>query len=169
MMKFQRLFMALIMMLTIQACKKGKEAEGIDAEMLDLAKSSSGFTWYRFSADLLNKSSGTGHSEALIRTRYNAIAAGSLDSTGRVKEGITFPEGSLIVKELYENANKLNLYAIQLKRSAAAEADASGWVWGYINADGSVREPASKKGQGCRGCHSQGGNIDLTLMNAYFP
>ena len=167
-MRYTKFLMDFLFSATIiVSCKK--EAEGIDAEMLELAQSGSGFTWFKLSANLLDKSSGTGHSEALIRTRYNAIAATQLDSAGRVKEGIVFPEGSLIVKELYSNSNTLSRYAIQLKRSSANEADASGWVWGYLEANGKVVEPASKKGEGCRGCHSQGGNIDLTLMNAYFP
>ena len=151
------------------ACKSDPEdTVGIDKEMYDLSKTTSGFTWYKLSSAFLNKSSGTGHSEALIRTRYNATAAGVLDSTGKVQNGAVFPQGSLIVKELHESASKFNRYAIMLKRAGAAEADASNWVWGYINADGSVAEPAKNKGASCRGCHSQEGHIDLTLMNKYF-
>jgi hypothetical protein len=155
--------------IVFNACKNDPEdTVGIDKEMHDLSKTTTGFTWYKFSSAFLDKSAGTGHSEALVRTRYNATAAAMLDSVGKVRSGITFPEGSLVVKELHESASKFNRYAIMLKRSAAEEADETNWVWGYINADGSVAEPAKNKGKSCRGCHSQEGHIDLTLMNKSF-
>lgn len=158
-----------IIVILFNACKSDPEdTVGIDKEMYDLSKTTTGFTWYKFSSAFLNKSSGTGHSEAFVRTRYNVTAASMLDSTGKVKSGIVFPEGSLIVKELHQTTSKFNRYAIMLKRTGAAEADASNWVWGYINADGSVAEPAKNKGTSCRGCHSQEGHIDLSLMNKYF-
>jgi hypothetical protein len=83
--------------------------------------------------------------------------------------GSTFPEGSLIVKELNDNSTTLGRYAILYKKSGSADADAKGWVWGYINADGGVAETASKKGSSCTSCHSQADNIDYMLMNKYFP
>jgi hypothetical protein len=155
--------------ITITSCKKDKEATGIDKELYDMAKASTGFTWFKNSSSLLNKSSGSGHSQPFLRTRYNAVAASRLDSTGRIIAGSTFPEGSLIVKELYDNSTTLARYAILYKKSGSAEADAAGWVWGYINADGSVAEAASKKGSSCLNCHSQAENIDHMLMNKYFP
>jgi hypothetical protein len=150
------------------SCKKEEQAEGIDKELLDMAKKSSSFTWYKNSDVKLNKSAGSGHPQALLRTRYNAIAATKLDSNFKIMADAKFPEGSLIVKELYDNANTLSRYAILLKSAKRAEADANGWVWGYVNPDGTVAEPASNKGSDCRSCHSQKDNIDYMLMNKYF-
>ena len=90
----------LIITATITSCKKNKMAKKTDKELLDMAKVSSGFVWFKNSAELLDKSAGTGHSQPFLRTRYNAIAATVLDSANRIKTGISFPEGSLIVKEL---------------------------------------------------------------------
>jgi hypothetical protein len=155
--------------IVFNACKSDPEdTVGIDKEIYDMSKTTTGFTWYKLSSAFLNKSSGTGHSQDFIRTRYNAAAATMLDSSGKVRSGTVFPEGSLVVKELHETTSKFSRYAVMLKRTGAAEADASNWVWGYINADGSVAEPAKNKGASCRGCHSQEGHIDLTLMNKYF-
>jgi len=42
-------------------------------------------------------------------------------------------------------------------------------VWAYVDADGVVAEPASKKGASCISCHTQTDNIDYMLMNKYFP
>jgi hypothetical protein len=159
----------LIGIWTINSCKKEKEAKGTDKELYDLAKETTGFTWYKNSSALLNKSSGSGHPQQFLRTRYNAIASSKLDANGKIIAGTSFPEGSLIVKELYDNATTLGRYAILYKKAASPDADAKGWVWGYINADGGVAAEASKKGSSCNGCHSQSDNIDYMLMNKYFP
>lgn len=150
-------------------CIKENSAARTDKELYDMARSAGGFTWYKNSDAILNKSSGTGHPQAFLRTRYNAIASANLDSAGKLKTGATFQEGALIVKELYDNATSLGRYAMLLKRSGSPDADAKGWVWGYVNADGSIAAPASDKGSACIGCHSQSGNTDYMLMGKYFP
>jgi hypothetical protein len=159
----------LLIILTTNACKNENQAIGTDQELYEMAQTTQGFRWYKNSTSLLSKSSGSGHSNPFLRTRYNAIAASKLDSTGKIQTGATFPEGALIVKELYDNSTSLGRYAMLYKKSTHSDADALGWVWGYINSDGSVAESASKKGSACISCHSQTDNIDYMLMNAYFP
>jgi len=159
----------MVFLWSVNSCKKDKMAEGTDKELFDLAEANSGFVWYKNSDVLLDKSSGSGHSQPFLRTRYNAIAATQLDANGKVMAGASFPEGSLVVKELFDDANTLSQYAILQKKSASEDADAEGWVWGYINANGTVAEPASNKGKACISCHLQSDNIDYMLMNKYFP
>lgn len=154
---------------SIHSCKKEKDAEGIDKEMYDMSTITAGFTWYKNSNSNLSKSSGSGHPQPFLKTRYNSIAATKLDANGKIIPGSQFPEGSLIVKELLNNASEIERYAILYKKSGSAEADANGWVWGYINKNGTVAELASKKGEACIGCHTQSDNIDYMLMNKYFP
>lgn len=156
-----------VFFLTIYSCKKEKKAKGTDKELFDMAKETNGFTWFKLSDTLLPKSSGSGHPQALLRTRYNSIASTNLDSNGRVKNS-NFPEGSLIVKELHENIASLSRYAILYKKSGHSDADSKGWVWGYINSNGTVAEAADKKGKSCIGCHSQADNIDYMLMNKFY-
>ena len=151
------------------SCKKDEQATGTDKELYDMAKVTSGFTWYKYSDELLDKSSGSGHNFPFLRTRFNETAAAYLDSTGKVIDGTVYPEGSLVVKELYENANTLSRYAVLDKKPGHDDADANGWVWGYINADESIAEPASNRGDACISCHQQNGNIDYILMNKFFP
>jgi len=158
-----------VSMWAINSCKKEKEATGTDKELYEMAKTTSGFIWFKNSNSLLSKSSGSGHPQPFLKTRYNSIASAKLDSTGKIMTGAIFPEGSLIVKELYDNSTTLGRYTILYKNSGSADADSKGWVWGYINSDGSVTEPASKKGTSCISCHSQTDNIDYMLMNKYFP
>lgn len=151
------------------SCKKDKEAEGTNKMLFDMAIENNGFVWYKNTDALLNKSSGSGHPQSFLRTRYNTIAAMMLDSTGKVKANAQFQEGSLIVKELLNDANTVERYAILYKKSDNQDADSKGWVWGYVNGDGTVAISASEKGNDCISCHSQNGNIDYMLMNKFFP
>jgi hypothetical protein len=151
------------------SCTKENAAGGIDKELFDLAQQTGGFTWYKFSDTLLDMSSGSGHSQPFLRTRYNSVAASQLDTSGKILTVAVFPEGSLVVKELYDDPNTLARYAILYKKPADSNADVNGWIWGYIDADGTVAEPASNQGSACISCHSQSGNIEYMLMNLYFP
>lgn len=163
------LTIAVVSLSLINGCKDDTVEETTDERLYDLATESSGFTWYKFDDTLLNSSPSSGHTEPFLRTKYNGLASQHLDSTGKVKSGASFGEGSLIVKELYDGNKDLSTLAVLLKDADHVDADAEGWVWGYLNADGSVREAASNKGTACNNCHAQSGNIDYMLMNKYFP
>jgi len=161
-------FISAISLLLFIACKKEEKLSDIDQQLFDMAKETKGYTWFRFSDAFLNKSHGSAHSQAFLRTRYNTTAATMLDSAGRVKTGAKFPEGSVVVKELAETRSRITLYAILYKNSSSTFADDKGWVWGYIKTDGTVSETAVNKGNACIGCHSQGNNQDYMLMSKYF-
>lgn len=155
--------------LTLGSCEYDAEEDPVDVQLLELARETAGYTWYKESATLLPRSPGSGHAQAFLRTRFNAPASTMLDTNGQVITGADFPDGSVIVKELFDDPTALAQYAVLYKKSDHPYADADGWVWGYVRTDGEVREPASNKGSACRGCHGQDGNIDHTLMNIYFP
>jgi hypothetical protein len=158
----------LIFALALAGCSKEDQLKGTDKALFEEAKATTIFFYYKFNTSLLSKSAGSGHNFPYLRTRYNVTAASQLDTLGKVKPGAVFPEGSLIVKELYRTSTSLSRYAILKKNSSSADADANGWVWGYIDTDESVAEPAKNKGAACNGCHSQTDNIDYMLMNKYF-
>jgi hypothetical protein len=69
----------------LSSCKK--EAKGTDKELFDMAKSTANFTFYKNSDVQLPKSSGTGHSELFLKTRYNTISASFLDANGKIIAG----------------------------------------------------------------------------------
>ena len=141
---------------------------GTDSIMYINAKSSKNYTWYYLKDSLLSRSSGSGHSQPFFKTRFNSIAATKLNSKGRILDNAKFPEGSMIVKELILADTSVTRFAVMYKQTNSKNADVNGWVWGYINFDGTVSNPASKKGAGCLSCHSQTENIDNVLMNKYF-
>lgn len=165
----QRAVPVIIATLAIAACTHEDIEDPTDADLLELAMRTENTVWYKESEAQLPRSVGSGHAQPLLRTRFNTIAASVLDTNGKVIPDTVFPNGSAIVKELYDDAATLALYAILLKKPSHPYADPDGWVWGYVRPDGEVREPASNKGAACRGCHSQENSIDFTLMNAYFP
>lgn len=155
--------------LLIASCKYDNVQGRFETEIYDKAKNTDGYVWFKYSNISLQKSSGSGHAQPLLKTRYNNIAAGQLDSLGRIKVGAAFPEKSMIVKELMGNDGKIEIYAVLYKDSKHPSADSKGWVWGYYNQDGSVRISSSLKGRECIGCHSQPQNEDYMLMNKYYP
>lgn len=161
----------------LEACTKEKvtitpvettETKTSDQLLFEKAKSVVDFTWFEKADSLYKKSSGSGHGQPFFKTRFNAIAATKLTSNGRIVPDANFPEGSLIVKELYKDSLTLDLYAILYKDSKNVDADAKGWVWGYIRPDGNVAVSATKKGISCISCHSQNGNINYVLMHKYY-
>ena len=135
-----------------------------DVDVGTLARAVSGWTYFRNSPDTLARSNVSGHSEARLRTRYNAIAATQLDSVGRVKSGAVFPDSSVIVKELYDG-NVLRRYAVMMKR--ASKNAGAGWLWGEYAPDGSTFVPITNRGNSCVNCHSVG--IDYSRMNDGHP
>jgi hypothetical protein len=140
-------------------------AELTDAQVSALARATSGWTYYRNRPDTLLRSQGSGHAEARLRTRFNARAATQLDASGKVRAGASFPDSSLIVKELIIGGT-LNRYAVMMKMRNSANAG-SGWLWAYYAPDGSPQIPITSRGAACVGCHSSG--IDLTRMNDSHP
>lgn len=151
------------------SCKKEKVPDELDIKLYNMSVKTTGFTWFKLSDMNLDKSSGSGHNFPFLRTRFNDIASSQLDVNGKVNDGIIFPEGSLIVKELINEDLEIERYAILYKESSNNYADANGWVWGYINSDKTIESSALDKGASCISCHQQTGNIDQVLMNKFFP
>jgi len=166
---FAFILISSVFLFVTSGCKNEKQAEGTDRMLYDMARETTGFTWYKKTDALLNTTSGSGHSFPFLRTRYNQAAASSLDENGKIIANSVFPEGSVIVKEFHDSSKKLSRYSVLYKEAGNQDADSKGWVWGYINADGTVAQAASKKGSGCSDCHNQSGNVDYMLMNKYFP
>lgn len=152
----------------LNSCTK-KPAAGLDLQLYQMAKDTIGFVWFRHSDSLLNKSEGSTHSQPLIRTRFNSIAASKLDSNGMIIPGSVFPDGSLIVKEMFDKSRTLKTYTTLYKDPTNKIADEKGWIWGAVGADGTVEITAYKKGSACIDCHLQPDNIDYMLMNKFYP
>lgn len=141
-------------------------AELTDADVSTRARAATGWRYYRDRADTLLRSAGSGHSESRLRTRYNAQAATQLDANGKVRAGASFPDSSLIVKELIIGGT-LSRFAVMMKLRGSRNASAGGWLWAYYAPDGSPQIAITGRGAACAGCHSTG--IDYSRMNDSHP
>ena len=156
----QRFLLVLISLTSVLflcfSCTKDKI--DIDEDrMLFEGVMASGFQYYQNG----NKLPGVAPSpHGNFRLRFNEIAAAVLDSSGELPGGTEFPQGSIIVKEVY-SGNNLDVYAVIKKESSNAVA-AKGWIWAELNPDGTTHYSAGNKGQGCTGCHSGAPNRDFT-------
>lgn len=137
------------------SCKKDDEDEMADKELYNEVSSAS-YTFYQGGA-ILSAASASPHGS--FKLKFNATAAAALDSTGELPAGNSFPNGSLLVKEVY-NGTSLSLYAV-MKKSPGDNNAGSGWVWAEYEPGGSVVFSAGKRGDGCISCHSGTPNRDL--------
>ncbi|MFN4774080.1 MAG: hypothetical protein ACK6DR_18680 [Gemmatimonas sp.] len=169
-----RQMLALLSLILTAACgngtvtaSDGSGSGGIsDATLSAAARQTSGWTYYKLRPDTLVRAQSSGHSEARLRTRYNAIAAALLDASGKVRPGASFPDSSLIVKELLVG-NRLSRYAVMYKLRGSPNAGTGGWLWAYYAPDGSTQIGIGARGASCISCHASG--IDQTRMNDSHP
>jgi hypothetical protein len=151
------------------SCSK---VETVDVDKLIFAKmNESGFINYKNNSLRLAKSTGSAHSASFFITKYNTIAQKNVNaSTGKPIESGSFENGSLIVKDFYDNTIDAKTFsAIMYYDKTNANADANGVVWAYLNTDGTARISTTSKGSSCTSCHSQAGHVQYGLMNKYFP
>jgi hypothetical protein len=94
--------------------------------------------------------------------KYNIIASSVLDQDGKVEAGKSFPNGSLIVKEVIKKG-KTQLYAVMKKDSTNSFAGDQ-WLWAEYEPNGTVHYSVSRKGGACIACHLSAPNSDLTKV-----
>lgn len=137
----------------LAACARKKT----DKELNDATKAS-GLVFYRGKDTLYNPAGGSPH--GTFKLKFNATAAAALGPDGKLPANSTFPEGSVIVKEIYANG-ALDLFAI-MKKDSKSKFAAKRWVWGEYKPSGSTVYSVSKSGEACVQCHEGGTPRDLT-------
>lgn len=137
-----------------------------DQELYDQSITTSGFTYYKNSDAYLASSPESAHNQ-FHRVRFNATAQAALTDNGKLPEGESFPEGSLIVKELHANQDGtgMNGIAIMIKRSNDPNAAENGWVWAEYFKSANDGFSVSTKGASCNGCHSTNDRDKVRLFN----
>ena len=136
-----------------------------DATLYAAVRGDSSWTFYKRSATPITRSSQP-HPESRALVRYNARAATQLDAAGKVRSGASFPDSSIIVKEL-SNGSTLATYAVMMKLSGSASAGPGGWIWAEFGPTGTVKFPTASRGSACTSCHVAG--TDYTRMNDSHP
>jgi hypothetical protein len=87
-----------------------------------------------------------------VRVVMNAVAQGALPD-GLPPPGLSFPEGSVIVKEV-RVAGVATIYAVVFKESDNPLSN-GGWVWAEYYPNGTVVFSIERRGSGCVSCHSR--------------
>jgi hypothetical protein len=103
---------------------------------------------------------GSNAHQPMVRVSMNDVAFAALGS-GKLPQGSTFPDGSLIVKEIRQGGSTA-LFAV-MYRDKLNPLSGQGWLWAEYAPDGSVVASIQSRGSGCVSCHSreQGGRNDL--------
>lgn len=133
------------------SCSKDESSStsSITDDELKAKISENGYVFYKKSIDTLPAN---GPHSGFIRVRFKNTSS-VLNSEGVLPEGASLPEGTVVVKEVYnKKGGSLTMHAIMYKNSKDKNS-ASGWVWAEYNADGSTAYSVNLKGAGCVACH----------------
>jgi hypothetical protein len=114
------------------------------------------FSYYQ-NGNTLSPASASPH--GTFKLRFNQIAWTSLDDNGELPKGSSFPDGAVIVKEVY-NGNNLGVYAV-MKKARSERKAGERWLWAEYTPDGNVLFSIEQRGNGCISCHSDGSHRDL--------
>lgn len=147
------LFFLTAISLAIFSCKKKKTNEALYEE----AKSGS-LTFYKGKDTLWDPKGGSPH--GYFKLKFNQTALNALGTDGKLPAGQTFPDGSVIVKEIYSGGS-VTLYAV-MKKDPKSKFASNKWVWGEYKPDGNVVIGVNKEGKDCVSCHTSGITRDLT-------
>jgi hypothetical protein len=159
-MRNKPLFLSALIIMAVQLnnCSHDAEVVPSEDEQLYAEANTSGLYYYQQHDSVLSAAGNSPH--GTFKLRFNQIAWDALGTDGRLPQGGTFPEGSLLVKEVIRN-NAVKFYAVMKKAPASPNA-ANGWLWIEMNADGSLLHSITEKGDACLSCHSANTNRDFT-------
>ena len=141
-----------VFILLFHSCAKDKGPvpfQVSDRSLFELVQHTAGSGYYQSGAVL----PGAGNSpHGSFKLRMNSVAQRVLNSAGELPAGGTFPDSSLIVKELQLPGT--TQYAVMYK-------DGASWAWAELSASGNAVYSVTSKGASCIPCHSGSTNRDL--------
>jgi hypothetical protein len=181
-MKKGKVFISIVVVLLfLVTCKKEKQEEtkttipttaitaginNVDSFLLAQSNMAQNFAWYK-NSDTILRSSGPSAHKKYFRVRFNTIAKNVLTEQGKLPVGGTFPEGSFIVKELYDSSNgQLQLLAFLFKDPGSTYSS-NGWLWSEWKPDGGEYISVKEKGAQCVGCHSSNSRDYVRLFDLF--
>lgn len=139
-----------------------------DQELYDMTSGTAGYSYYKNSSDVLASSPESAHKQ-FFRVRFNDIAYAALTDDGKLPEGASFPEGSIIVKELHgaQDGSSESGIVVMIKRVDDPNKAGSDWVWAeyFGSVDNAIS--VSSKGSACTGCHSTNERDMVRLFNLF--
>ena len=171
-MKNRAVQISFLVSMGLAACQKDdlakqapiNELTSSDSALWAQASKATGFQFYKGDSALLRSDSTSGHSP-YFRIRYNEIAWRAMTDGGKLPKGKTFPEGALIVKDLYnDQTGGVPVLTAVMKKEKLNPLGAKGWIWAEYLPQGANYVPLTSKGAACTSCHSNAPNRDLTRV-----
>ena len=127
-----------------------------DAELFALVTQIEPFASYTLfpNADEITagRLNGSNAHRPLVRTSLNETALGALQN-GKLPSGTSFPDGSVVFKEVRTDNGATVTYAVMYK-SRDSRLAGNGWLWAELNPNGTVGYSVTNRGGACTGCHS---------------
>lgn len=149
------LFLITLTSLANFSCTKKKTTEAIFDE------TTSNTLYFYKGKDSIYSPKGTSP-HGYFKLKFNKTAFEALGADGKLPQGQTFPEGSLVVKEVYNSNNQMTLYAV-MKKNRKSKFASHKWVWAEYAPNGDVVISISREGKDCVDCHTGGSPRDLVL------
>lgn len=141
---------------TQQGAAQRQRSVSTDAALFALVTATDPFGAYALfpHADSLTRGTLNGSTahQPLVRVRMNNIAF-SLLQNGRFPPGGSFPNGSVLFKEIIINGNT-EIYAVMYKDVGNPLAG-NGWLWAEYQPNGNTLVSVMARGAGCTGCHAR--------------
>lgn len=133
----------------IYSCSKDKGALPTtpltDELLLTWAKDTAGKSFYANGSGVSTFTSDAAHGSRPYGLRMNKKAFDACTAAGKLPTGATFPDSSMLVKELRNNG-VIEQYAILYKHNGA-------WKWAEYKPDGTMQQKITDDSNVCTSCH----------------
>lgn len=145
-------FIAIVVTGYIFLFPPGKTAD--DEKLYKWITSETVYYYYQNNPEILPTSEETERAhDNFMRIRFNKKAADVLNQDGHLPKGVSFPDSSIIIKEIYsEKTGAVEILAAMVKLKGAPNSNKD-WLWAEYSPTGDVEYSVSKNGKACVSCH----------------
>ena len=150
----------ILLVAVMDSCKKKTPEGQIDDSALYEMTQNKAFTYYQNDPARLPTDPASPHNN-YIRVSFDAWAQSALGPDGKLPQGGSFPDSSIVLKEIFnDSTSSVSLYAVMMKMPDHNNAG-NGWLWAEYKPGGSVVVSLTNNGNDCVSCHNSGNHRDL--------
>ncbi len=129
-----------------------------DKALYQWITSETDYTYYKNDSAIIPTSEETERAhDNFMRVRLNKKVLSVLDSNGKLPEGKSFPDSSILIKEIYSDKNNstpdILAVMVKLKDDKYSGKD---WLWAEYTPKGETEYSVTSKGKVCIKCHQPG-------------